>query len=162
MAALTVIGSGWFALLIVPLFFAPRTRPFAASISAALIANAIVVFVLKAIVQRKRPYLVIPNVQALVFEAPTNFSFPSGHAAGSFCTATFIAVVMIGHVYAGSKSWRRRVALTVVAYIMAFGICLSRCALGVHYPGDLLAGALIGAGIGYGVARWHQRRISTT
>ena len=162
MAALTVIGSGWLALVILPLFFSKRTRPFAESLTAVLIANTIVVFVLKAIVQRRRPYLVIPNVHPLVFEAPTDFSFPSGHSAGSFCTATFVAVILIGHVYAGSKAWKRRVALTALAMLMALGIGMSRCALGVHYPGDVLAGALIGGSLGALAARWHQRRISTT
>lgn len=162
MATLTWIGSGWFALVIVPLFFSPRTRKFATSLSAALLANAIVVFTLKAIVQRKRPYLALPNVQVLAFEAPTDFSFPSGHSAGSFCVATFVAVVMIGHVYKHSKARKRRIFLTVVALVMALGIGMSRCALGVHYPGDVLAGAILGGTFGFLFARWHQHRISTT
>ena len=97
MSVLTVIGSGWGGLMVLPLFASPRTRAFAASLSAVLATTGIVVFVLKAIVQRKRPYLVVPGVHPRIFEAPTDFSFPSGHAAGSFAFAMFVAVVLVRH-----------------------------------------------------------------
>ena len=160
MCVLTVIGSGWGALMVVPLFFAPRTRRFAASLSATLAGSAVVVFALKAVVQRQRPYLVVPGVHPLVFEAPTDFSFPSGHAAGSFTFATFVAVVLVQHARRGSEKKKRRIALSVLALVSALGVAMSRCALGVHFPGDVLAGAVLGSLAGGLGARWHLRRIS--
>ncbi len=161
MCMLTVIGSGWGALMVLPLLAAPQTRRFATSLTATLAASAIVVFALKAIVQRRRPYLVVPGVHALVFEAPTDFSFPSGHAAGSFTFATFVAVVLVRHALRAPKKRKRRIALSVVALVAALGVAMSRCALGVHFPGDILAGAALGVAAGWLGARWHLRRVAT-
>ena len=159
MGVLTVIGSGWGALMIVPLFASPRTRPFAASLTAALSVTSIVVFVLKAVVQRKRPYLVVPNVHARLFEAPTDFSFPSGHAAGSFAFAVFVAVVLVRHAIYEPEKKKRRLALSGVAMIAALGIAMSRCVLGVHFPLDVFAGGLLGSALGALGACWHLRRM---
>jgi undecaprenyl-diphosphatase len=158
MCALTVIGSGWGAVLILPLFASVRTRRFAASLTTVIVVNTVVVFALKAIVQRKRPYLVVPNVRPLIFEAPTDFSFPSGHAAGSFAFATFVAVVLVRHAIREPAKKKRRVVLAAVALIAALGVAMSRCVLGVHFPGDVLAGAILGSTLGGAGARWHLRR----
>jgi undecaprenyl-diphosphatase len=158
MSVLSAIGSGWGALMVLPLFAAPRTRRFAASLSAVLGITAIMVFVLKAIVQRKRPYLVVPGVHPRVFEAPTDFSFPSGHAAGSFAFAMFVAVVLVRHALYEPTKKKRRILLSVLAMIAAFGVAMSRCVLGVHFPIDVVAGALLGSTFGALGARWHLRR----
>jgi undecaprenyl-diphosphatase len=160
MGVLTVLGSGWGALMIVPLFASPRTRPFAASLTGVLAITSIVVFVLKAIVQRKRPYLVVPGVHPRIFEAPTDFSFPSGHAAGSFAFAMFVAVVLVRHAIYQPKKKKRRILLSVVAMIAALGVAMSRCVLGVHFPLDVLVGALLGSAFGALGARWHLRRMA--
>ena len=162
MCVLTVIGSGWGALLVLPLFASPRTRRFAGSLTATLAATAVVVFVLKAIIQRRRPYLTVPGAHALVFEAPTDFSCPSGHAAGSFAFATFVAVVLVRHAMRDSLRKKRRIALSTVALVIAFGIAMSRCALGVHFPGDVLAGAILGALAGTIGARIYLRRAAVS
>jgi len=161
MCVLTVIGSGWGGLMILPLFASPRTRRFAASLTATLAASAIVVFVLKAVIQRKRPYLVVPGVRALVFEAPTDFSCPSGHAAGSFTFAMFTAVVLVRHALREPARKKRRIALAAVALVCAFGIAMSRCVLGVHFPADVLAGAILGSTFGAFGARFHLRWIAS-
>ncbi len=160
MCALTVIGSGWGALTLVPLFAAPPTRRFAASLAATLSGSAIVVFTLKAIIRRPRPYLSVPGVHALVFEAPTDFSCPSGHAAGSFTFAMFVAVVLVAHARRSPAKKKRRIFLSTVALVAALGVAMSRCALGVHYPADILFGALLGMMAGGAGARWHLRRIA--
>lgn len=159
MSVLTVIGSGWGALMILPLFASPRTRRFAASLTATLAVSAVLVFALKAIVRRPRPYLALPGVHALVFEAPTDYSFPSGHAAGSFTFAMFVAVVLVEHAWRSPTMRKRRLLLSAVALVAALGVAMSRCALGVHYPADVLAGALLGSGAGWAGARWHLRRV---
>lgn len=154
MCVLTVIGSGWGALMVLPLFASPRTRRFGASLAGVLAVTSIAVFVLKAIIQRQRPYLVVPHVRPLVFDAPTDFSFPSGHAAGSFAFATFVAVAL---VRGASGSRKHRLAFGAVLFALASGIALSRCALGVHFPGDVAAGALLGTLAGTIGAELHHR-----
>jgi undecaprenyl-diphosphatase len=158
MCVLTVIGSGWGALMILPLFASPRTRRFATSLTSVLVVTAVVVFVAKEIIRRKRPYLVLSGVHTVVFEAPTDYSCPSGHAAGSFAFAMFVAVVLVRHAMYEPTKKKRRIALSVVALVCALGIAISRCALGVHFPGDILAGAAVGSTIGALGARWHVRR----
>lgn len=159
MTVLSLIGSGWGALTILPLFAAPRTRRFGVSLSVVLVVNAIAVFVLKAIVQRKRPYLVVPDVHARIFEAPTDFSFPSGHAAGSFAFAMFVAVVMVRHAINQPNRKKRRIVLSALALLAALGVAMSRCVLGVHFPLDVLAGALLGSAVGAAGARLHLRKV---
>ena len=160
MCVLTVIGSGWGALLILPLFASPRTRRFAVSLTSVLAVTAVVVFVLKAIIQRRRPYLAVPGVRALVFEAPTDFSCPSGHAAGSFAFATFVAVVLVRHAIRQPEKRKRRMFLASVALVLALGVAMSRCVLGVHFPLDVLAGAALGSALGTLGARWHLSRVA--
>lgn len=157
MCVLTVLGSGWGSFLVVPLLGGKRTRRFALVLSGVLIVNAIVVALLKLLVQRRRPYLALDGVHALVFEAPGGWSFPSGHAAGSFSFATFAAIVLLrGDGY--REHPKRRAALAAFLLVAAAGVATSRVALGVHFPGDVLAGALVGAAVGAGGARLYLRR----
>lgn len=64
------------------------------------------------------------------------FGFPSSHAANTFAAATFLSLLF------------KRLRFTIAIFLWAFLNCYSRVYLGVHYPGDLLAGSIIGASIG--------------
>jgi len=77
-----------------------------------------------------------PRPEAFFGVAPTNYSFPSGHALVSFCYYLVLAEMFI------EQKWpRRRKFLTrAVAVALAGLIGLSRIYLGVHYPTDVLAG----------------------
>lgn len=115
---LLAAGSGWAA--------AGRKAAFA------LAASHLLVQALKRTIARPRPQLP-PGVYCLA-TAPDRFSFPSGHAAAALSIALGVAPVL-GAPLGG-------VAITV-ALVVGF----SRCYLGVHYPGDVLAGwalALLG------------------
>jgi len=157
MAVLSAIGGGWGALLVVPLFVSMRTRRFAGSLAAVLAITALLVFVLKRIVARARPCVRLADVKALVFGAPSDFSFPSGHSAGSFAFAVFVAVVLVKrtpeNATAREALLRRLGAATLV--LAAAGVGISRIVLGVHFPGDVLAGAALGTAIGSLGARVH-------
>jgi membrane-associated phospholipid phosphatase len=89
---------------------------------------------LKTVVRRKRPEL--EKLPALI-STPTSLSFPSAHASSSFAAARAYSTLLPA------------VPLHVVATAMA----LSRVYLGVHYPSDIAAGALLGTAVGARGAR---------
>jgi undecaprenyl-diphosphatase len=147
MAVLSAIGGGWGSLSVLPMIASPRTRGVGRALAVVLAITAVLVFVLKQAIGRVRPCTCLPDVHAKVFAAPMDFSFPSGHAAGSMAFAVFLAIVLLKRTPA-MASVRERLARRSAAAILlmlAFGVGLSRIALGVHFPGDVLAGAVLGA-----------------
>ena len=71
------------------------------------------------------------------------YGFVSSHAANAFGAVVYVALTL------------RRRRMTMVMVALAVAVSYSRIYLGVHYPGDVLAGALLGAAIGtltYGMA----------
>lgn len=89
---------------------------------------------IKTFVARPRPYVVAPDL-VLSAGPESSTSMPSGHAALSFAAATLVA--------------RRHPDLAPAALGWATAVALSRVTLGVHYPTDVVAGALLGAGVGW-------------
>ncbi len=80
----------------------------------------------KLLVRRPRPEL--PGLPALT-STPTQLSFPSAHASTSF---------------AGARAYTRLGLPAPPLYTLAALLAASRLYLGVHYPSDILAGALLG------------------
>jgi undecaprenyl-diphosphatase len=102
---------------------------------AILIASQLTDHVLKPAVGRGRPFTAVMDVRVIA-ERPDTHSFPSGHAANAFAGA-----LALGRVW-----WRRgRVALWLLAATIAF----SRVYVGVHYPLDVLGGAIVGLASGW-------------
>ena len=94
--------------------------------------------IIKGIVNRPRPCHVIDGVQVvqgvhLLVDCGGGKSFPSSHAVNNFAVATLFAFY-----YRRWKWW---------FFGWATLVALSRPAVGVHYPSDILAGALIGASL---------------
>jgi undecaprenyl-diphosphatase len=143
MIALTLIGSGWAALLLVPLAFWPRTQRFARALAGAIVVQAVCVWAIKLAFGRVRPWIALGLPAPL--GAPHDGSFPSGHASGSFCVAAFLAVALPA-AWPGRSRGARAVGVTAVA--LASLVALSRVYLGAHFPSDVLAGAVFGAALG--------------
>jgi membrane-associated phospholipid phosphatase len=129
-------GAIWFAAALAGAGLDSERREAWLVASAAVPASLCVNAVVKRVVRRRRPEL--PGLPP-VGRAQVTFSFPSGHAATSFTGA-----VTIGALAPGA-----RVPLMTAAALMA----LTRPYLGVHYPSDVLTGAMLGGAFGRAVAR---------
>jgi undecaprenyl-diphosphatase len=72
------------------------------------------------------------------------YGFVSSHASNSFNVA-FLSLMFI------KRRW-----YTICIIIWASVICYSRVYLGVHYPGDIICGAILGAFIGWGIYKLYE------
>jgi undecaprenyl-diphosphatase len=141
LTSLFVLLSAWWVkgplVVLVGLVADARSRrriPVAAlAAGAAWLVASLVVIPLKELFGRARPPEAEPGLGSLV-TLPDSASFPSGHSATAFATATAVAILC------------PRLRPAVLA--LAVGVALSRVYLRVHFPLDVLAGGLLGASVG--------------
>jgi len=96
-------------------------------------ASAVVNLGIKPLARRRRPTRAEPApFDGRYVQMPESTSFPSGHAASAFAFA-----------YAVSRHLPR---LAVQVGLLAGGVGYSRVHTGVHYPGDVVIGSILGAG----------------
>lgn len=98
---------------------------------------------------RPRPFITYPEIQKMTEGGSP--SFPSGHTSDAFATATSLTLAF--------PRWY----VIAPSYVYASAVGYSRMHLGVHYPSDVLAGAIIGAGsayLSYKAQKWinHKNR----
>lgn len=111
------------------------------------VTSALVNLGVKSMSGRRRPDRSgagVPGVRQV--RMPTSSSFPSGHSASAFAFATAIS---------RDSPWT---ALAI--QFLAGSVAYSRVHTGVHYPGDTVAGALIGAGTGQAVSSLVDRAVA--
>ncbi|MFO7315095.1 phosphatase PAP2 family protein [Rhodothermus marinus] len=115
-------------------------RPAAERVTLATAATTVLVFGLKALARRNRPFDAWDDI-APRGDPPTSHAFPSGHAALAFTLATAWGLEV------------PRIYVIVPAYVWATSVAVGRVWKGVHYPTDVLAGAVLGAGVAWTVHR---------
>lgn len=118
----------------------PKGRRAALTGTAALAINSAAVnLAAKLWIRRGRPDPAAAGVpEARRVEMPLSPTFPSGHAASGFAFAEPVAETMPG--------------IALPLRLLAAAVAYSRVHTGVHYPGDVIAGSLIGSSIGEAVA----------
>lgn len=135
------------------LFGGQKTRKIAFLGVVALILANIVVYSLKYFVAEPRPFLTLANVDLLV-HAEETFSFPSGHAASSFAAAFIIGCKY--RLNLKGKTYSLFYPLMIFAAVVGF----SRIYIGVHYPYDVLVGAIIGVLSSYFVLKFWNHNLT--
>lgn len=118
-----------------------------AGLASVAVSSGLVNLGLKSLSDRTRPDRVGSGViDDRHVRMPASSSFPSGHSASGFAFATAVG--------------REIPALSFPLRSLAAAVAYSRVHTGVHYPGDALAGSLIGGAVGLGVAGAFDRRRS--
>ena len=119
-------------------------KEFGKVIGAEIVTANVLFPMIKNIALRKRPYMVHSGIRCLkpvdasadiMDISKQGYSFPSGHSANSTVA------------YAGIAHYTKNKILIVIGIVLPFLVGISRFALGVHYPTDVLAGWALGAAI---------------
>ncbi len=111
-------------------------KNYGASMGVSFLANEVMTILLKRTLQRTRPFEAYPE---LIFKKGTggSYSMPSGHTSSAFSTATSLSL--------NFRKWY----VVAPAYTYAAAVGYSRMYLGVHYPSDVIVGAILGSGTAY-------------
>ena len=133
MPVITSLGNSgivWILITIV-LIAMKRYRKYGYMLALALIITLVVGNItLKPLIARTRPFDANDLKNILLIEAPTDYSFPSGHTMSSFAAAIVL-------IYMDKK-------VGIIAMILAVLIAFSRLYLYVHYPSDVFVGMILG------------------
>lgn len=129
---------GYVLLAVLVLFLAVNSKKYWRMVLEAAVAAIVTKFVLVEIIRiiwfRARPFVAL-NFAPLINQSAAEPSFPSGHASFFFALSTI--------VYFYNKK------VGIAFYVASFFIIISRVFTGVHWPSDILAGAILGILMGW-------------
>lgn len=136
----------WLVVIALLLQLGAREPQRLPSLLLAGVAGVGAAILLKAGFDVPRPSLVLPAGSVHLLDVlPVNASFPSGHA---------LAIALLAGMVAGGRS----LSLQFAAFVLVWLVCLSRLAIGVHWPLDVLAGSALGYALAGGIERLHLPR----
>jgi len=135
---------GWLLCMIAMLIWGDKRLRWLvlASVVVLALTNHLSAEMLKKWIERPRPCHIMDNINLLV-GCGGGYAMPSAHAANSWGQAILFGLV----------TPRVRWPLAIIAFL----VTISRVFVGVHYPFDVTAGALLGAAVGLAVAYWSGR-----
>jgi undecaprenyl-diphosphatase len=135
----------WLVLLGALAALGGKTGPWAALAGlAALVLGFVSSEVLKSLVMQPRPFVSLPDVRLLI-SPPSSYSFPSVNATYAFAASSGASLT--------ARRLLGRLPIWVWGFLaLAVAVSYSRVYVGVHYPSDVLSGAIIGILIGWLVA----------
>lgn len=136
-------GLVWIVLSLAMLCYKPTRKAGGLSLCALFFGMLCTNVALKHLVARPRPWLDVAGLVPLIGEPDPN-SFPSGHTCAAFAA---------GMVWLKTLPWKWG---RVTAAVMAVCMGLSRLYVGVHYPTDVLGGALVGTFCAWAAAKIFQ------
>jgi len=117
--------------ILVLLFIWKKNRLMVISVGISVFLSRIVIAeIIKIVVHRSRPYVVLETAKKLITENTDFKSFPSGHAA------IFFAIAM--------AVWFYNKKLGIWFFVAAIIMGIARIFVGVHWPSDILGGAIVG------------------
>ena len=122
-------------LIVAVRFFVTSNIVLACGWVAAQVGGGLINLTLKETFERTRPEFADPLLAA------SSWSFPSGHAMGTFILCGLGAYILVRHVH----SWVTAVVLVTLALLWCMTMAFSRLYLGVHFASDVIAGVIAGA-----------------
>lgn len=118
-------------------------------IGEAILVSGFISTALKYSINRERPFATYTDIEKATGGGTP--SFPSGHTSDAFATATSLSITF--------PKWY----VITPSFVWASAVAYSRMHLGVHYPSDVLTGAIIGSGsayLSYKLNKWVNKKIN--
>jgi len=132
MLSITQLGSGGFALGIAVVYYLSGNQSLSYEIILGSLSLWLVVELMKFLICRTRPYIKLTNTR-IVGSRAGGHSFPSGHTSQSF----FLAALLSNYYQFSLSGW-------LILYAAALLVGITRMYVGMHYPRDILGGAVLG------------------
>lgn len=144
------LGDGWLwyvLILSLPLIYPEEGLAIALLMTGTGLACTVTYKLLKRWLVRERPFISFPAIHCGT-PPLDRYSFPSGHTLHAVCFTTVLALTLP--------------ALAIVVVPFTLAVAASRVVLGLHFPSDVLAGAVIGGTMGMVATAWAAEALLNT